>query len=100
MEQRCAGPEPLRSSRRREYAELFKASLLLITFISGPCGEREAVSSQRPRVWEAGGQARRAGAPWGPVGRLWAGWQVPCQPVRAAQPVAFPRERAQSTGFP
>ena len=51
MEQRCSGPEPLRSSRRREFAEPFKASLLLlITFISGPCGEREAVSSQKPRV--------------------------------------------------
>lgn len=64
MEQRCAGSEPLRSSRRRwDIAGLFLATLLLMTLGSGTCGEREAVSSRRPRVWEAFGQARRAGAP-------------------------------------
>ena len=71
MEQQRTGSEPLRSSRRRrEIAGNFTASLLLIAFASGRCGEREAVSSRRPRGWEASGQARRAGA------------------------------RAQSTGFP
>ena len=72
MEQQRAGSEPLRSSRRRrDIAGNFTAPLLLIAFASGRCGEREAVSSRRPRLWEARGQARRAGAP-----------------------------RAQSTGFP
>lgn len=33
------------------------------------CGNREAVSSRRPRVWEACGQARRAGAPLGSCGK-------------------------------
>lgn len=74
MEQRCAGSEPLRSSRRQgDFEGLFVATLLLMTGTSGTCGERAAVSSRRPRAWEACGQARRAGAP---------------------------RERAQSTGFP
>ena len=64
MEQRCSGSEPLRSSRRWwNQAGLFIAPTLLIAFASERCGEREAVSSQRPRVWEASGQARRAGAP-------------------------------------
>ena len=72
MEQRRSGSEPLRSSRRRRNtAGNCIAPLLLMASTSGQCGEREAVSSRRPRVWEAGGQARRAGAP-----------------------------RAQSTGFP
>ena len=64
MEQRRSGSEPVRSSRRRgDIAGNFTASLLLMTFASGRCGERGAVSSRRLRVWEAGGQARRAGAP-------------------------------------
>jgi hypothetical protein len=42
----------------------------------------------RPGVlWEACGQAGR--------GRF-----SPCQPVREAQSMGFPRERAQSIGFP
>ena len=64
MEQRRSGSGPLGGRRRQwNFAGLFTAPMLLIAFASGPCGEREAVSSQRPRVWEACGQARRAGAP-------------------------------------
>ena len=106
MEQRCAGREPLRSSRRRgEFERVPQATLLLLmAAISGPCGEREAVSSQGPRGWKAGGQARRAGAPWGPVERVWAGGEGAERPrptpVRGAQSTRFPWERAQSTGFP
>ena len=106
MEQRCAGREPLRSSRRRGEVERVSQAtlLLLIAVISGPCGEREAVSSQGPRGWKARGQARRAGAPWGPVERLWAGGEGAARPrptpVRAAQSTAFPWERGQSMGVP
>lgn len=106
MEQRCAGREPLRSSRRRgDFERVSQASLLLMmAVISGPCGERAAVSSQGPRGWKAGGQARRAGAPWGPVERVWAGGEGAERPrptpVRAAQSTRVPWERAQSTGFP
>jgi hypothetical protein len=61
-----------------------------------------AIASQGPRGWKTGGQARRGGAPWGPVERSWAGkaWgcHCPCPPVRAAQSMAFPWDRAQSTG--
>ena len=106
MEQICAGREPLRSSRRREdFERVSQASLLLLmAVISGPCGERAAVSSQGPRRWKAGGQARRAGAPWGPVERVWAGGEGAERPrptpVRAAQSTRVPWARAQSTGFP
>jgi hypothetical protein len=61
MEERCAGREPLRSSRRPgEFERVSQASLLLlIAVVSGPCGGRAADSSHRPRGWKAGGQAGR-----------------------------------------
>jgi hypothetical protein len=107
MEQRRVGHEPLRSSQRRRSFEVFFLAVLLLmlmAFVSGPCGERGAVSSRGPRWWKAGGQARRAGAPCGPVERVWAGGEGAERPrptpVRAAQSTRFPWERAQSTGFP
>ena len=107
MGQRCVGREPLRSSRRRQVFErkfVPEPLLMLVACVSGPCGERAAVSSRRPRGWKAGGQARRAGAPWGPVERVWAGGEGAERPrptpVRAAQSTRFPWERAQSTGCP
>jgi hypothetical protein len=106
MEYRFAGPEPLRSSRRRGGVGIFPAIMLLmlLAIVIGPCGERGALSRRGQRGWEACGQARRAGAPWGPVERVWAGKAGSVSsrlaPVRAAQSTRFPWERAQSTGFP
>ena len=106
MEQRRVGHEPLRSSQRRRSFEVFFLAVLLLmlmAFVSGPCGERGAVSSRGPRWWKAGGQARRAGAPCGPVERVWAGGEGAERPrptpVREAQSTRFPWERAQSTRF-
>ncbi len=89
----------LRSSRQF-FVRILIILLLMLTGGSGTCGERVAVSRRSPRGWKGCGQARRAGAPWGPVGSPWAGMQGPCMPVRAAQSMGFPRARAQSTGFP
>lgn len=104
MRQKPEKQEPLRSSRRALVRIIVIVLLmLLLGGARGQCGEREAVSSQGPRVLKTCGQARRAGAPWGPVGRTWAGEAggvSPRQePVRAAQPTGFPRARGQSTGF-
>ena len=86
MEQRRVGHEPLRSSQRRRSFEVFFLAVLLLmlmAFVSGPCGERGAVSSRGPRWWKAGGQARRAGAPCGPVERVWAGGEGADAPTDA-----------------
>lgn len=99
MEYQDRACAPLRSSRQF-FVRILIILLLLLTGGSGTCGERVAVSRRSPRVWKGCGQARRAGAPWGPVGSPWAGMQGSCMPVRAAQSMGFPRARAQSTGFP
>ncbi len=58
--------ERLRRSRRwRDIAGNVTPSLLLMTFASVRCGERDAVSSRRLRVGEACGHARRAAVPHG-----------------------------------
>jgi hypothetical protein len=98
----CTKREPQRSARR---GPAVGRGLMLLMLIKGSrkCGERAAVSSQGPRALEACGQARRAGAPWGPVEGLWAGGEGATSPratpVRAAQSTGLPWERAQSTGF-
>ena len=103
MRNDCTKREPQRSARR---GSATGRDLMLLMLFEGSrkCGEREAVSSQRPRLWDACGQARRAGAPWGPVERLWAGGEGAARPrptpVRAAQSTAFPWDRAQSMGVP
>ena len=103
MRNHCTKREPQRSARRGP-AKCLDMRLLMLLEGSRKCGEREAVSSQRPRLWDACGQARRAGAPWGPVERVWAGGEGAERPrptpVREAQSTRFPWERAQSTGFP
>ena len=78
---------------------------LLMAFAADPVASARRLPAARPRRWETGGQARRAGAPWGPVARSWAGRGIGapsplCLPVRAAQSMAFPWDRVQSTGFP
>ena len=103
MRNQCTKREPQRSARRGP-AKCLDMMLLMLLEGSRKCGEREAVSSQRPRLWDACGQARRAGAPWGPVERLWAGGEGATRPrptpVRAAQSTGVPWERAQSMGVP
>ena len=107
MRNECTKREPQRSARRGPVAGrgLMLMLMLLLILIEGSrkCGEREAVSSQGPRVLEACGQARRAGAPWGPVEGLWAGGEGATSPrptpVRAAQSTGLPWERVQSMGF-
>ena len=102
MRIQCTKREPQRSARRGP-ATGCNLKLLMLLEGSRKCGEREAVSSQRPRVWEACGQAPRAGAPWGPVEGLWAGGEGASPrptPVRAAQSTGLPWERAQSMGVP
>jgi len=59
-----------------EYEAKKRRSMMMLLWNgSEPCGDRRAVSRRSPRVWKACGQARRAGAPWGPVESLWTGWQ-------------------------
>ena len=102
MRNDCTKREPQRSARRGS-ATGRDLMLLMLIESSRKCGERAAVSSQGPRALEACGQARRAGAPWGPVEGLWAGGEGAARPrptpVRAAQSTGLPWERGQSTGF-
>jgi hypothetical protein len=72
------------------------------TAFSKDCGKPLllGLSRRSPRVWEACGQAGRAGAPWGPVGRVVGGCFCPLLPGAPRFLGRSPRERAQSTGFP
>ena len=95
-----------RELRRRSRFVAFDAVialLLMMASTSGPCGKREAISSRGREcgnpVGRPAGQVR-PGVLWKDCGQAKLGAPNPGrEPVREAQSIGFPQERAQSAGF-